>query len=173
MVGNILTLIATILAERLIYLPSALFLMIAGTLIAFIPVKPRIFLLVILLTSASFRTITSARDWNNPIALYQHSLANQPKSAQLRILLSDQYRDAGDLSAAMRMLKETCNLYPDYWWPLMFRANLDMDIGDLTDADRSVKRAIQLKADPRLIPVAERLEKLKAATRPGSAPGKN
>jgi len=52
----------------------------------------------------------------------------------------------------------------------MFRAVEDMDDGDLADADTSMKRAIKLKADPSLIGVRDRLENLKAATRPSKGP---
>jgi predicted Zn-dependent protease len=161
-VGNILTLIATNFAERLVYLPSAFFLMLIGTLIAHLPLKPRAILLTIVLTLASIRTVTAAREWNHPLILFQHALANQPQSPQLRILLSRQYHEIGNLTAANSTLRQACDMYPDYWRLWMYRAIQDMDDGNLPDADISVKRAIKLKGDPSLIPVADRLEKLKA-----------
>jgi hypothetical protein len=169
-VGNILTLIATNFAERLIYLPSAFFLMIVGTLLAMIPYKPRMLLLTVLLIPASIRTTYAARDWNTPRILFQHGLASQPKSVQLHFLLAQQYHQQGNIAQANALLQEVCRLYPNYWRAWMLRANEDLDDGNLTDAEQSLKHALKLKADMSLIDVQDRLEKMKAATRPAIKP---
>jgi hypothetical protein len=167
-VGNILTLIATNFAERLIYLPSAFFLMIVGTLLARLPTRPRIILVTLILSLASIRTVTAARDWNDPLALFQHGLTTEPKSVQLHLLLSQEYHKHGDTKAANATLEDLCNQYPDYWRAWMFRAMEDMDDGNLTDADQSLKHAMKLKADPLLLGPNARLEELKAAKRPST-----
>jgi hypothetical protein len=176
-VGNILTLIATNFAERLIYLPSAFFLIIIGIFLAYLPGKIRGVLMGIVLILASIRTFTAARDWNHPLILFQHGLAAQPQSVQLHLLVSQEYHKHGDIGAANATLDDLCRQYPDYWRAWMFRAMEDMDDGNLTDADASLKRAKKLKSDPLLLGVFGRLADLQqsravparsGATRPGS-----
>ena len=165
-VANILTLIAINFAERLIYLPSAFILMIVGVLLARIPTKIRAVFLTTVLVLASIRTVSAARDWNNPMILFQHDLAAQPKSVQLHLLVAQQYHGHGNISAANATLRDLCEQYPNYWRAWMFRANEDMDDGDLADAERSLHRAKDLNTIPLLLAPLARLAELQAATRP-------
>ncbi len=167
MIGNVVSLIGTIFAERLLYLPSTFFLMVAGILLALLPRRSRAIVLGAALILASIRTVTAVADWNHPLVLYQHDLAHEPKSFQLRLLLSQEYHARGDLPAARRELDELCRQYPDYYRSWMYRAIEEMDDGDLTAADASLKRAIHLNAMPVLLSVEDRLAQRHAATRPG------
>jgi len=161
-IGNIATLIGTIFAERLLYLPSAFFLIIAGIAIAHLPLKPRLILMAIILPLASFRTFTAARLWNHPMQLYQTALANQPNSLQLRLLIAEQYHLAHNEPAAAAILAEACDIYPNSWKPWMYRANQAMDAGRLDEAQEYLNRAKKLEFNTNLLGPQERLAKLKA-----------
>jgi hypothetical protein len=162
LIGNILTLIGTNFAERLLYLPSAFFLIIAGILLATLPPKPRIILMTMILSTASYRTFTAARLWNHPLQLYQTALANQPKSLQLRMLIAQNYHEAKNEPAAAAILADACREYPDSWKAWMYRADQAMDAGRLEDAEEYLSRARKLEMNTNLLGPQARLAQLKA-----------
>ncbi len=166
LIGNILTLIGTIFAERLLYLPSAFFLIIAGILLATVPRKPRVILMTIILTTASYRTFTAARLWNHPLQLYETALQNQPKSLQLRILIAQNYHEAKNEPAAAAILADACKIYPNSWKAWMYRANQAMDAGQLQDAEEYLSRARKLEMNTNLLGSQARLAELRAAQNP-------
>jgi hypothetical protein len=163
LIGDIITLIGTIFAERLLYLPSAFFLIIAGIAIAHLPLKPRLILIAMILSLGSFRTFTAARLWNHPMQLYQTALANQPNSLQLRLLIAQEYHQANNEPAAAAILAEACRIYPNSWKPWMYRANQAMDAGRLDEAQEYLNHAKELEFNTNLIGPQERLATLKAA----------
>jgi protein O-mannosyl-transferase len=166
MIGNVVSLIATIFGERLLYLPSAFFLMIVAVLISHLPRFPRNILLFVALSLASLRTVTAARDWNHPAALFENALGAQPKSVQLHFLLAEQYQKMGNPAGAFALLKQISERYPGYWPVWMRRAEQDIQDHQIDDARMSLKRAMKLKADPKLWYLDDQLQQLEASTRP-------
>jgi hypothetical protein len=165
-VGNILTLIGTNFGERLVYLPSAFLIMaVAGVATR---LRPRSWMpaVMIVVLVGSVKTFTAARDWNDPLVLYQRALAATPRSIQVQLMLSAEYRSRGNATAADAVMDEVCREYPGYWRVWMFRASADMDEGDLVRARRDLNHAIHLDAQPILLAVQGRLDHLLAATRP-------
>jgi hypothetical protein len=166
MIGNIVSLIATIFGERLLYLPSAFFLMTVAVLMSHLPPWPRNILLLIALSLASLRTVTSARQWNHPTLLFENALAEQPKSVQLHFLLANEYQNNGNPAGAFALLKQISEQYPQYWPVWMHRTAQDIQDHRIDDAQMSLKRALQLKADPKLWYLEDQLQKLLASTQP-------
>ncbi len=163
LIGNILTLIGTIFAERLLYLPSAFFVIIVGVLLARLPRPARLITLVLLVGLGSVRTITGARDWNQPMLLFQHALATHPKSLQLHFLLAQQYHQHGDEPAAAAVLADATSMYHGYWEAWMHRSLQAMDTGHLKEAREYLNRAIQVEHNPALLGPQARLRALEAA----------
>ncbi len=170
MIGNIFTLIGTILAERLAYIPSAFALILLAMLIARSPRKIGIGLMTIILILCSIRTVIWARDWNDPLTLYRTSLENCPRSLQLHFLLAQEYHNAADEPQAQAVMARATEMYPSYWQAWMQRASHALDVGKLNDAEKYLKTAQDLEANPHLLVVRERLDKMVAAKkRPGAA----
>ena len=167
-IGNIVTLIGTNFAERLIYLPSAFLLMAAGELIAKIPFKLRVIVMTLLITLGSIRTFTAARNWNHPLALFQAGLAAQPKSIQNHLLLSQAYHDQGNRAQANALLAEACDLYPKYWRVWLYRSLEAMNDGDFTNANKYLVHAMKLEANPKELAAWDQLKEIKAATQPAA-----
>src|SRR5581483_9668598 len=95
--ANFLTLIGTIFAERLLYLPSAFFLVLVGLGAARLPRGATVAAMALLLSMASLRTMTYARGWNDRLAFYEASLRDQPQSIQLYILAANEAVERGRL----------------------------------------------------------------------------
>ncbi len=172
MVGNIFSLIGTNLAERLMYLPSVFFLMLIGMAVAKIRRTVGVPLLAALLAAASLRTVTYARLWNDPMELFTQALARQPRSSQLYLLVSREYLVRGDDADAAMVLQQATDRFPNYWHAWVQRALIAMDRGRLTEADQCIQRAFVLSPNGMVIGAAQKLEALKAATRP-TVPGKS
>ena len=166
MVGNIIILIGTNFAERLMYLPSAFFVMIIALLLCKLPRLPRIAITTALLLLAAVQTVTAARLWNHPVELYESSLVSQPESIQAHLLLAEERQMEKNYPAAAKVLEDACDRYQNYWRVWQFRCENDMLAGDFVDAEKSLKRAIELDHNPVTADLAGRLTKAEAATRP-------
>ncbi len=168
LVGNVVTLIGTNFAERLMYLPSAFVLCAVAVCVARVPGRSRSIGLCFVLGLMSLKTVSTAADWNNPLTLYQNSLRATPKSVAVHLLLAREYRARGNVPAADATLSAVCDLYPNYWRVWMFRSTAAMDDGDLRTAQQHLTHAIKLEANLELLGVQDRLQKLQAAaaTRP-------
>jgi hypothetical protein len=166
MVGNIVTLIGTNFAERLMYLPSAFLAIIVALLLRALPGRPRLATTAAVLLLASLRTATAAHDWNNPVDLFKSSLAAQPRSIQAHLLLAEQYEMQRNYPAAADVLKQACDLYPNYWRVWQFRCEEAIAAGDFPDAEKSLKRAVVLDHNPVTAALQGELTKAQAASRP-------
>jgi hypothetical protein len=173
LIGNIFMLIGTNMAERLMYLPSAFFLMAVALPLAKLPRRPRIAVMAILLVLGSWRSFTYARRWNHRLDFYRQSLAEQPKSVQLYLLTGDEYRQLGQLQTANEVLLRAAIQFPKSWKVWVRLAEVATDAGRLDDARRYLQKAIDLKVDASELDLRERLDKLQATTRPasGKTPG--
>jgi protein O-mannosyl-transferase len=186
-VGNIVSIIGTNFGERLMYLPSAFFLLTIAALVArrktsadshperealpprrtrgrikgdtTLYIKGRVpFHSVICFIAILFavRTITYAWQWNDRLRLYQYSLARQPHSIRLYMLLADEYMKRGDLLAAERTDAAGRAVQPDYWDIYVQSAVVAEKLGKLRTADAFLHRAMMIR--PSMAIVARRNE---------------
>jgi protein O-mannosyl-transferase len=162
-VGNILTLIGTNMAERLMYLPSAFFLMLIGMGLAKLPRGAILTIMVVLLSAASLRSFTYARRWNDRLGFYVQSLAEQPRSTQLHLLVADEYLKRGDLPAAMVAAQHGTDDFPDYWKVWLERTLVAMKQNRLENADQYLDRAFHLSPNGMVTVVGLQLQDLKSA----------
>ena len=167
-VGNILELIGTNMAERLMYLPSAFFLILIGMGLAKIPRTAMVSIMLLLLAAASLRTFTYARRWNDRLGFYLQAMAEQPGSTQLHLLVVQEYLSRGDLPAAMAAAQAGTDDFPGYWKVWMERALVAMKQNRLDEADRYLDRAFHLSPNGAVTAVGLQLGQMKtdaAATR--------
>lgn len=168
MVGNIVELIGANMAERLMYLPSAFFLILIGMGLAKIPRGAMVGIMVLLLAAASLRTFTYARRWNDRLEFYLQALVEQPGSTQLHLLVVQEYMNRGDLPAAMAAAQRGTDDFPDYWKVWLERALVAMKQNRLDEADRYLDRAFHLSPNGAVTSVGLQLQQMKtdaAATR--------
>ena len=177
--------IGTIFGERLLYLPSIFFVMLIGGLAS--KTRPRALtpLLLIVLTLLSVRTVTYAHRWNDRERFYEISLAEQPDSAQLHILLADELqahaRDAnvrGDPDAeralllrADQILADARRRIPDYYKVWTESAETSFNLGRIDEAYQFVRRAEALEPGQPVIGYwDEQIERKRATTKPATRP---
>ncbi len=170
MIGNIITLIGTIFAERLLYLPSVFFVMLVGIMLACVPIKPRVILMSIAVALGGFSSFTAARDWNHPMTLFQKALASHPDAFQLHLLIAQEYHTQGNDSAAEQVMSSATARFPNYWQAWMHRADREMDAGNLDQAAKCLQIAQKIEASPLLLAPESRLAGLQAAKQAGSRP---
>jgi hypothetical protein len=148
LVSNALSLIGTIFNERLMYLPSAFFLVLVGLGAARrwrAAPAVAVVTLATLLALASVRTFTYARRWNDSVRFYEVSLREQPRSIQLYLLLATEYRERGDAERSERVLEAARRAAPDYWVVYNFSALTALARGDLDAAEQYVTRSMSLQ----------------------------
>jgi len=170
MVANVLTLIGTIMAERLLYLPSAFFVILAAQALARLPRRAGAAALVCLLLLASLRTWTYVRLWNDRVAIYSASAAAQPRSVQARLLLSNEYRKLGRFDRAEEAAAAARALAPEHWEVYYYSGLNALERGDLDEADRYCAKALSLKQAMPAIGLFGMVQERRAATQPTTAP---
>jgi hypothetical protein len=136
MVGNIVALIGTNFAERLMYLPSAFFVMLVAMLLSRLPRGALIGVMSIVLVLASARTFTYARLWNDKLVFYRTALENQPGSIRLYMLLASEYAARGQWADAERVVREGTEMLPEYWEIWLHRGDIAMRQGKWDEAQK-------------------------------------
>jgi len=163
-VGNIVSLIGTNFAERLMYLPSVFFVMVIAMLLA--ALNPRFVSIALTFVVLSFgiRTITYAAKWNDSTSFYHYAIGQQPKAIRLRMLLvsdhlirGEQARTLGDERAAQseftrakEAMDVALQILPEYDELWIQAASVSIAQTDFDAADQYLDQALQIaKADRR------------------------
>lgn len=165
-VGNVVSLIGTNFGERLMYLPSAFFLILIALALAQLPARALVPLVAIALSAGAWRSISYAATWNDRLSFYHQSLAHQPKSIRLHLLdayelmaqghakgneLWEPPKDAAEarrLVEAADILRRGRELLPDYWDVWTFSGYVAMKLNDLDAARDYFQRAFDLAPNP-------------------------
>jgi hypothetical protein len=170
MVSNFPVLIGVNFAERLMYLPSVFFVMLIASLLVRWPRRVLVPLVSIVLILASVRSFSYARRWNDRERFYVTSLREQPRSIRLYLLLTSEYLGQGRLDDAARLAEEASERLPDYWEVWIARANVAMERGEFTEAERLLLRAMDTPRAPtaRVARWMMLLEHRRSATRPAT-----
>ncbi len=172
MIGNIVTLIGTNFAERLMYLPSAFVCILIGIGAVRIPRRIAIAGALVIAILFSIRTISYAQRWNDPQRLFRAAIAQQPNCVRLYMLLAEELERGGDLDGSAEMLTQARTIEPTYYRAWLNSAHLAMRRYRFAEAVDFVRQA------QRLAPTVEGGNLLtraavarNAATRPGMDEG--
>jgi hypothetical protein len=165
-VGNLVSIIGIDLAERLMYLPSVFVCVLAALAIARLRPRAGAAVMIVLLALGSVRTFTYARQWNDPMALFQTALRHHPRAVRLQMLAAEELQRRGDLPQAQGMLAEARQEFPRYWKVWENSAAIALAAKDFTAAERFYRRALALNPSMQLSPVAKQLARHRAATAP-------
>jgi hypothetical protein len=138
--------IGTIFGERLIYFPSVFFILLVARLATSIPTRYLAPLLIGVLVAFSVRTVTYAQRWNDRASFYRISLAEQPRSAQLRLLCTDDLQhDGASLLATRELLAEGRRYVPEYYQLWTKSAEVSLLLGRIDEAAEFARRAAELE----------------------------
>jgi hypothetical protein len=147
MIANFI-LIGTILGERLIYLPSAFFLILLAMMIARLSPPVRTTVLVVVLSLGALRTFTYLRHWNDRDAFYTYSLEQQPRSIQICMLVGYCNYEEGKLDDARRVLSRGEELAPGYWQLWKMSAAVEERSGNWAAAVADYRHAFDTAQNP-------------------------
>jgi hypothetical protein len=120
-----LVIIGTIFGERLIYLPSIFILILFAIGLEKLPRPARISILILAVVLGSVRTFTYVRHWNDRDSFYSYSLANQPRSVHLHLLVAHRAFEEDRLHAARAVMAEARGITPDYWQVWMYSGRIE------------------------------------------------
>jgi len=136
-VSNAFILIGTIFGERLMYMPSAFFLILVAALLDHL-LRPRFFAAIILILAAlgAGRAFTYARLCDDPPALYLANLRDRPNSMSLHGLVENQYMLAGKYREARAIGQDCLDRLPDCWQSYQMCVEPDLKLHDFADAER-------------------------------------
>jgi hypothetical protein len=138
--------IGTIFGERLIYFPSVFFILLVARLAARIPTRYLAPLLIGVVVAFSIRTFTYAQRWNDRVSFYRISLAEQPRSAQLRLLCTEDLpHDEATLLAARDLLAVGRTYVPGYYKLWTHSAEVSLLLGRIDEAEEFVRQAAELE----------------------------
>ncbi|HSZ54508.1 MAG TPA: hypothetical protein VK797_02525 [Tepidisphaeraceae bacterium] len=141
-VGNIVALIGTIFADRLMYLPSAFFLLAAAIVLSRFPgrlVAPGVLIAAAL---AGMRTYTYERLWNDPVALFQQTIRLHPRSERGYALLWTFYQERQQWATALAIAKKAREIAPGRWKPYEMCIQSELGLEDFAAADADADEAI-------------------------------
>jgi tetratricopeptide (TPR) repeat protein len=115
-VSNVPIVIGTIMAERLVYLPSVSAALAAGWLLGRLP-RRRAFAALGLFVLAALTARTAVRnlDWRDDRTLYEAALVASPRSAYVKAVVADQALARGDIARAETLVRSALEIHPDYY----------------------------------------------------------
>jgi tetratricopeptide (TPR) repeat protein len=161
MVSNFGVLIGTNFAERLMFLPSAFFLILLSMGLAKLPRPVLAPVLAALLALGALRSVTYARQWNNRLGFYEYSLRNQPTSVRIHLLVATELEENGDYEQADRVLEQARKSDPDYWAVWGVSCDIALKQHHLDEAQRYLDHGWKIAPNPTVLwERREKLEKL-------------
>lgn len=152
-VGNVVALIGTIFADRLMYLPSAFFLVAVGVAASKVAVRILAPVVGILALVGGVSTFRYAKLWNDPGALYRSTLEHYPRSERAYLLLCNEYQDRGQWTDALAVARRACAAVPERWEPYVMVIQSELSVGNYAGATSAAEEGLThvLTKDERLV----------------------
>jgi hypothetical protein len=166
LLGNILTIIGTNFGERLMYLPSAFFMILVGLALARLPRTAMTAVLAVALALASVRTVTYAARWNDRLAFIESSLRAQPKSVRIHLLLADEWIRRKEYAKADAVMARAREVQRDYARVWIQSAAVALLMDDVDRAEALARRALELDPVSQNSQIWRLIDQRRAATRP-------
>ncbi|WP_428936749.1 glycosyltransferase family 39 protein [Fontivita pretiosa] len=172
LVGNIVALIGVNFAERLMYLPSAFFLLLVAMAMTRLSRPILVAFTTIALVPGSIRTVTYAARWNDRLEFYRKSLEEQPQSIRLVMLLAAEYAARGQLDEAEQVVRRGTEMLPEYWDIWKQCGVIAMMRRDWEEAGRCFDKAANIRPSAGILAAKAELEaqRLAAQQRAATAP---
>jgi Flp pilus assembly protein TadD len=149
--SNMIVLIGTIMAERLLYLPSVGMCLVAASAIPWVWRKagrwPGILVAVLVLGAASVRTIDRNRDWRDGYTLFRSAALASPRSVKVRNNLGTELLKRGRPAEAKQEFQKAIEIAPDYPTARVNLAQCLLAEGDTEGAERAVRQVLAERPD--------------------------
>ena len=147
--SNFLFVTGTIMAERLLYLPSAGIAIAAACLFSFSardrPLRRGPILLLAAVTLAFlFRTIVRNSVWLDDRTLFSNLVVTSPDSAKSHYDLAYEEADKKRFPAAYAQYRRATEIYPNYYDAWAGRGRMAGELGDLSEAVADGREAVRI-----------------------------
>ena len=147
-VSNAPLVIGTIMAERLLYLPSVGFCLLIGCLFAHLrgrwSARAGFTLAVVVLGALSARTIARNLDWRSGSTLYPKAVLTSPRSVKVLNNMGAELLRRGQAAEAQRILLEARAIAPDWARARINLAQAYLSGGDARRAEQEAREAVRL-----------------------------
>ena len=159
-IGNLLTTVGTIFAERLLYLPSAGFCLLLGLTLDRLARTHGTFpqwtaerrahtmgaALVILVAAFSLLTWQRATEWRNDETVFAAAVRTQPRSPRAHFILGKARLEAGERDEALALFDRTLELWPEHVPALVEKGIIHAhpERGELEVAERAFREAVRV-----------------------------
>ena len=143
--ANILIPTGTIMGERLAYLPSAGFCLLAAWIWSHLPLRRRtsaLGLLVLIVGALAMRTVFRNANWRDDLTIAQATVEAVPESVKARNNLGGQYMDRGQIGMAREQYEEGYRTFPGDPDLLASYGLLEYRSGNKRQAERLMERAL-------------------------------
>jgi tetratricopeptide (TPR) repeat protein len=168
LISNFAILIGTNFGERLMYLPSAFFLMFISIALTRLRSPVLLLLFILLLIALSARTITYAARWNDRQSFYEYSIARQPNSIRLRMLFIAELENQRKFDEADRVAAEAREILPEYDEIWIQSADIASERGDFDRAEEYLNHAMKIRPSNKAAGRLQQLYDQRAAAKPTS-----
>jgi hypothetical protein len=162
LVSNIPTLIGTNFGERLMYLPSAFFILWVALLMSRLPRGALVAITTIAVVAGSVKTFDYARRWNDRLTFYRWATEQQPQAIRLHMLLMSELKAQGRLDEAAAEAERARDLLPNYDEIWIHSADVAIERGRFDEADRFLDRAMDLRPSIKVDSWKQKLQKRRA-----------
>jgi len=145
--ANLLVATGTIMGERLAYLPSAGFCLLAALLWMRLEKHQRILawaLLAIVVAALATRTVVRNRDWRDNLSLFSAGVRAVPGSAKIHYCLGGEYLDRGQVDAARAEFQTALRIYPDYPGAMELSGIIESRLGHDQEARSLFDKALSM-----------------------------
>ena len=148
--SNLLFPTGTIFAERLAYLPSAGFCLVAGSWIlgqtktGDAPGRARLLLLAAVVVLLSARTVVRNAVWASDETLFTNMVRVSPGSAKAHYDFAYMSAAEGRTRAALESYTRATQIYPRYWDAWAGRGRMERDLGNLAASEASYAEAVRI-----------------------------
>jgi tetratricopeptide (TPR) repeat protein len=153
-VSNVVVPIGTIMAERLLYLPSVGLCLLAGFVLAAVHAQTAraarsaaVLAFAVLLAVHSVLIAARSRDWASDQRLFAAAVAASPGSAKAHYNLASALADAGESRRAEDALRRAVAIAPAYPEAQNLLGTLLLARGDVTGAARAFDAALRASPD--------------------------
>jgi len=147
--ANILVPIRTIMGERLAYLPSAGFCLLAALSWSWLKQRQRMAAWIVLtavVTVLGIRTISRNRDWKDNFTLFSADVRSVPESARIHAELGGVYMEKKESQMAVAEFQRALQIYPDDVDALSNYGLLESWNGNYQHAGQMLERALYMSA---------------------------
>jgi protein O-mannosyl-transferase len=166
LVGNIVSLIGTNLAERLMYLPSVFFLMIVAMGLAKLSTRWLAPIIALLIALGAWRSFTYAQIWNDRLNLYEYAVREQPGAIRMYSWLATEYLNGGQGDRAIATMQQAQQVMPQNAEVWCNSSAIAMRTGRFDLADQYLSHAESIQVSMRTISLRQDLSARQAATQP-------